>query len=159
MYSQSHLHAPVLARALRLCTARNCTKLRPGHYASCTCQSSALSCVLQTRNLLFLRDSLHLEVTDVQPTSRVQWILDDGHATFTYTFSLLPAVGACGKDATDVLCDVVCTACYGGQTAARLACFMQQKDCILLQRLKAMLENDEAAESCTRGACGPIAVC
>ena len=114
---------------------------------------------MQTRNLLFLRDSLRLEVTDVQPTTRVQWVLRDGHATFTYTFSLLPTASACGQDATDVLCDVMCTACFGGTAAARLACFMQQKDHVLLQRLKHLLESGEAAQSCDCRAAGPIAVC
>ena len=107
----------------------------------------------ETRNLLFLRGSLHLEVTELQP-SRVQWVLKDGHATFRYTFSLTPSVKA---GSTDVLCEVVCTACYGGTEAARLACFMQQKDSVLLQRLKLLLEPDQADGACNLQPAGPIA--
>ncbi|KAK9837912.1 hypothetical protein WJX74_007571 [Apatococcus lobatus] len=109
----------------------------------------------ETRNLLFLRPALHLEVTDVQPL-RIQWVLRDGHAAFTYTFSLLPSLST---GTTDVLCDVLCTVSYGGTAAARLACFMQQKDSELLQRLKHLLEQGPAADFSSRPGSGPVAVC
>lgn len=109
----------------------------------------------ETRSLLFLRPALHLEVTDVQPL-RIQWMLRDGHATFTYTFSLLPSLSS---GTTDVLCNVLCTVSYGGTTAARLACFMQQKDSELLERLKQLLEQDAIADICGHPGFGPVAVC
>lgn len=109
----------------------------------------------ETRSLLFLRPALHLEVTDVQPL-RIQWVLRDGHATFRYTFSLLPSLS---PGTTDVLCDVLCTVSYGGPAAARLACFMQQKDSELLDRLKQLLEQNPIADICGRPGSGPLAVC
>ena len=87
---------------------------------------------------------------------RIQWVLRDGHAPFTYTFSLLPSLSS---GATDVLCDVLCTVSYGGTAAARLACFMQQKDSELLQRLKQLLEQETIAAVCRCLGSGPLAVC